>query len=165
MWLALVTACGRAKPTGDIGFVPADFEIPLSFVHPKFRLSPITVADSQLDFDAVMASASMLRRQFGGAWPDDDFSELENRAELVIHERQFVNREAFVFSMKSPDESRVLGCVYIVPGDRPTFDAVVTFWVREDEPDIELPSVVRDQLQQWMKTQWPFGRVSWDGSE
>ena len=114
-------------------FVPSEFKIPLVLEHKSFRLRPIRQSDARLDYEAVMARAPQLRLQFDGDWPAEDFSIEENRAQLAIHEQQFLDRSAFVYTVLRPDEKEILGCVYIHPAEKENVDATVTYWVRQSE--------------------------------
>lgn len=156
---------GRQIKDGKKVFVPAEFEPPVLLELSQFRLRPIYEADAQLDFEAVVSSADSLREQFGDAWPTDDFSVQQNQAELAIHERQFANREAFVYTVLLPDESKVLGCVYIFPDESQLSDAIVQYWVRKSEMAGDLPKLLRGSLESWLRNKWPFERVQFDGPQ
>ena len=144
-------------------FVPTEFEVPLELEQASFRLRPIRQSDARLDYEAVMASATQLRLQFGGDWPAEDFSIEENREQLAIHEKQFLDRSAFVYTVLRPDEKEILGCVYIYPGEKNDVDATVTYWVRESESADALRFELFKALDAWLQTDWPFQTVEFDG--
>ena len=162
----LLLGCNKARnPNRHSKFVPPDFNVPVVLEHARFKLRPIRQADARLDFEAVMSSAKQLRIQFDGSWPNDDFSIEENRNQLGIHEEQFVNRLAFVYTVLRPDESQVLGCVYIYPDETRDVDAIVTYWVRETETFGELSQKLGSALKVWVKNEWPFQTVKFDGPQ
>ena len=118
----------------------------------------------ELDYDAVMSSAEMLRRWSQSDWPTDDFTLAQNLDDLQRHEREHIERKAFTFTVLDPPGTQCLGCVYIVPL-RPeeillckdaAYAADVGFWVRTSELinalDQHLAATVRD----WFQAEWAF---------
>lgn len=144
-------------------FVPDSFVVPASFQHAEFELRPIRQSDAERDHAAVMSSATNLRIQFDSDWPSDEFTIEENRQQLAIHEQQFDNRSAFVYTVISLDGARVLGCVYITPDELMAQDAVVKYWVRSDLLDSGLPQSLATALRDWLKNEWPFHAVKFAG--
>ena len=110
--LALVSAgCGPS------GFVSDDFELPDGFETSEFRVRPITVGDAEKDYEAVMESIEEIHSSFlDDSWPPESFTLDQNRRDLGAKERKFKRRQSFTYTVVSPDESRVLGCVYINKG-------------------------------------------------
>jgi hypothetical protein len=47
----------------------------------------------------------------GYRWPREGFTLEKNLADLEEHQQEFLDREAFTYTVVSLDESRVLGCV------------------------------------------------------
>ena len=74
----------------------------------------LSVDDVEKDFEAVIESRELLRSR-GGSWPRDGFTLKENLKDLKRHQKEFLNRKAFAYTVISLDESRVLGCMYINP--------------------------------------------------
>ena len=72
--------------------------------------------------------------------------------------------------MVSPDESKVLGCVYInppTPNDEAAadaHDAQVYMWVR-DEYHPELTGPLLEAVQGWLARDWPFQTVRYIRTE
>jgi RimJ/RimL family protein N-acetyltransferase len=164
--MVMLLGCNKAKNQNRRSiFVPLDFNVPVVLERPRFKLRPIQQTDARLDYEAVMSSAQQLRIQFDDDWPTDNFSIEENQNQLAIHEQQFVNRTAFVYTVLRPDESQVLGCVYIYPDETRDFDAIVTYWVRETKTVGDLPQKLRSALEIWLKTEWPFQTVKLDGPQ
>ena len=64
------------------GFRNMTGEVPHGFSTDRFLIRPVTVADAQLDFDAVMSSKEFLRTWEQASWPEDDFTVEANRADL-----------------------------------------------------------------------------------
>ena len=145
--------------------VPEDFEVPQVLETENFRLRKLTAADAEKDYEAVMETAERLRSQNGGTWPREGFTLEENRADLRRHESEFDERKAFVYTVVSLDESRVLGCVYFYPSRDPDYDLIVYLWARQSEyekgMEDELERVVRD----WLDRDWPFENPGFSGRE
>ena len=133
----------------------------------RLLLRPLRVADAELDFDAVMSSAALLRRWSQSAWPADDFTLAGNRSDLERHEREHIEGTAFTFTVLDPAATRCLGCVYIVPlesAERAVCAATmhparVAFWVRASELAHDLDRRLLATLLVWLDAAWSFDDV------
>lgn len=142
-------------------FVPAKFKVPEGLRHPAFRLRMLRATDAEADYEAVMASAKRLREGSPNGWPREGFTLEENLADLIRHEQEFHERRAFAYTVLAPDDSTVLGCVYINPpaaGEAGAHDAEVYLWVR-DERHPELTGKLYDAVRAWLASSWPFRQV------
>ena len=136
-------------------FVPADFDVPVSFEAPGFRLEPLGPEHNVRDHDAWMSSIDHIRATpgFGPQRRWRQPMDLEaNRADLVGHATDFENREGFTYSLLDGDD--VIGCVYIYPSKNTGHDAVVSSWVRWNRA--EMDAVVYRSLSRWLDEAWPF---------
>ena len=60
---------------GSSGFVSDDFELSSGFETSEFRLRPITVADAEKDYEAVMESIDIIHSSFlDDSWPTESFT-------------------------------------------------------------------------------------------
>mgnify|MGYP001812299824 FL=1 len=123
----------------------------------------LTVNDVVKDYDAVMSSAEHLKTIWpDSGWPDGLTLE-QNLIDLGWHQKEFQRRSSFAYTVVTPDETRVIGCVYIEPTNKSGFDAEVYFWRREggigSPPDAKLNEVVRA----WLAEEWPFENVAFPG--
>jgi len=141
--------------------------VPAGLSGPGFRLRMLGASDVERDYEAVMASAARLRAGSPHGWPRPGFTLAENLADLRRHEREFHDRAAFAYTVVAPDESCVLGCVYINPCTVGTDDsasderaAAVYLWVR-DEHHPALTGVLYQAVKDWLASSWPFRRVCW----
>lgn len=135
-------------------FVPADFEVPLAFAGPGFRLEPLGPEHNERDHEAWMSSIDHIRSTPGfpdGSWPSPMSLE-RNLQDLVRHAADFEARRGFTYSILDGDE--VIGCVYIYPTDRDGHDADVSSWVTADRADLDV--LVWETLSAWIATTWPF---------
>ena len=138
---------------GD-AFVPADFIIPKAFSGPGFQLEPLGPEHNERDHEAWMSSIDHIRSTpgfEGRNWPASMDLD-QNRADLVAHARDFVDRTGFTYTVLDGDE--VIGCVYIYPAPSPNYDAEIRSWVRATRA--ELDTVVWRSVSAWIATAWPF---------
>ena len=140
-------------------FVPEAFVIPTEHGNDRLHLKMLSVAYAHKDYQAVMETRVRLRRSSHHGWPREGFTIAENIADLERHEEEFKNREAFAYTVVTPDDSRVLGCVYINPDDK-KHDAVVRLWVRESEQ--ELLDLLSSTVRSWLAADWPFSAVRFE---
>jgi len=77
----------------------------------------LTVNDVIKDYDAVMSSLNHLQGIFGpnSTWPEADLTLEQDLIDLGWHQKEFQIRSSFAYTVVSPDETRVLGCLYIFP--------------------------------------------------
>lgn len=147
-------------------FVSPDFDVPAGLKTDTFRLRMLSIHDVVKDFAAVTASADVLKAMFPtwGGWPEGLTIE-QNLIDLGWHQKEFQRRNSFAYTVVSPDEETVTGCVYVVPATRKGYDAEVYFWAREsavgDPADLALDAAVRP----WIEGQWPFTSVTYPGRD
>jgi len=146
----------------DQNFVPPDFKVPAGIEADRFRLRMLTIQDVDKDFEAVVSSVASLQRVWNSDWPAGLTLE-QNLIDLGWHQKEFQRRTSFAYTVVSPDESQVLGCVYIYPTRKPGFDAEAYFWVRDSESSSGLESRLEREISDWLKGQWPFRAVAFPG--
>jgi Acetyltransferase (GNAT) domain len=147
-------------------FLPREHPIPAGLEHERFRLRPITINDVVKDYDAVMTSAETLRKRFPlWGWPAEDMSLEEDMIDLAWHQKEAQLRRSFNYAVMSPDESRLLGCVYVDPPEKAGADADVAFWVRDDEAGTGLEAELEPAVRAWVAADWPFETIRWPGLE
>ena len=144
--------------------VPDSFPVPSKHETDRFLLRMLTIQDVEQDFEAVSSSKTHLQKVWGTTWPEGLTLE-QNLIDLGWHQKEFQRRTSFAYTVVAPDESMVLGCVYIYPSRKKRYDAEVYFWARQDtgEPDLEprLERVIRD----WIRTEWPFTNPVFPGKD
>ncbi|HEY0734652.1 MAG TPA: hypothetical protein VGD69_07075 [Herpetosiphonaceae bacterium] len=146
-------------------FVRPDFDVPTLFETEYFRLRPLTVADVDNDYAALMSSIPLLNSLLGWGWPREDFTREENLVDLAAHEQQFIQRVAFAYTVVAPDESSCLGCLYINPPQGQPVDARVYMWVRQSAYDQGLDPILFRTVKDWIAERWPFTNVSYPGRD
>ena len=146
--------------------IPLSHPVPAGIVHRRFHLRPITVNDLVRDYDAVMSSAARLRERFPyWGWPEDDMTLEQDLVDLGWHQKEAQLRRSFNYAVMSPDELRLLGCVYVDPPEKRGADCEVTFWVRVSEEGTGLEEELEAAVREWLAAEWPFERVRWPGRD
>lgn len=148
-------------------FVPSDFEVPVKLETQHFRIRMLTVNDVVKDYDAVMASIEHLHGVFGpdSQWPSKDLTLEQDLIDLGWHQKEFLRRSSFAYTVISLDERTILGCIYIFPTNKITFDTEVTMWVRKSAFDEGLDSILFATVKEWISKEWPFKNPGYPGRE
>lgn len=163
-WSALVFALSTAAVAQSANpFVPARFEVPATLETSEFRLRMLTVNDVVKDYDAVMTSVAHLKTVWpGSTWPEGLTFE-QDLVDLGWHQKEFQLRHSFAYTVVTPSESQVTGCVYINPTPKRGYDAVVYLWARQSELAGGLESRLYAAVQKWIAKEWPFKKVAFPG--
>jgi hypothetical protein len=135
--------------------VPDDFDVPQRLEHDRFRLRKLTVNDLVKDFEAINARVT----PDGRDEPWSDTSLEENLVDLGWHQKEFELRRSFAYTVVAPDESKVLGCVYLYPSDEA--DVEVRLWVRREAWAEGLDAVLEQAVRAWLAERWPFQSTVW----
>jgi hypothetical protein len=144
-------------------FVPTNFQVPATLETTEFRLRMLSIHDVVKDFDAVITSVDHLKTIWpGGKWPEGLTLE-QNLIDLGWHQKEFQIRRSFAYTVVSPSEQTVKGCVYIEPSRKKGFDAEVYLWARESELATGLEGRLYDAVQKWVTEEWPFENVAFPG--
>ncbi len=146
----------RDRTLARFGLAPAfaDVEPPAGLEHERFRLRMLTVGDVDADFEAISERVAP-DGTFRGA---QGLTREKNLIDLGWHQKEFEVRRSFAYTVVAPDESRVLGCVYVYPDDEA--DALVRLWVRRDAYE-ELDALLEAEVRAWLEREWPFASVRW----
>ncbi len=146
-------------------FVDRDFVVPQQLEADEFTLRMLTVNDVVKDFDAVVSSAEHLK----AIWPDSNWPDgltlEQNLIDLGWHQKEFQRRRSFAYTVVTPDETRVIGCVYIVPTRKRGYDAEVYLWARESAIGSPPDAKLYDAVEEWLEERWPFENVAFPGRE
>lgn len=148
---------------------------------PDFLIRPITVADTERDHAAVMATREPLRLWRQSTWPEDDFTVEANRADLAEMEERHLAGRAFSYTVLDPTGSECLGCVYLYPTSA-TFltratvtpltdlawsdvDSVAFFWARLPLMHSGADARLLSALRTWFTGPWHFRTTVYVTSE
>jgi hypothetical protein len=162
-FLLLPTLDGMAQsPTP---FVPPEFKVPERLETKEFRLRMLTVNDVVKDYDAVMTSVEHLKTiSPGGTWPQGLTFE-QDLIDLGWHQKEFQRRRSFAYTVVTPSESAVTGCVYIDPTRKRGYDAEIYLWARQSELAGGLESRLYAAVREWVAREWPFTKVAFPGRD
>ena len=147
---------------GPSGFVSDDFELSSGFENSEFRVRPITVADAEKDYEAVMESIDIIHSSFlDDSWPTESFTLEQNRRDLAAKERKFERRNS------SPTRS-----CHLMRG-KCSAACISTKALAAQTRLSSCGSVVRlttpgwilglSRRRDWMKKEWPFEWVVYPG--
>src|SRR5690606_33999873 len=161
-----------------------DAPIPTELSTQEFSLRPITPADTEKDYAAVMEARAHLRLWEQSTWPTDDFTVEDNRVDVVDMAERHAARRAFSYTVLDPAGTVCLGCVYIfpttatflarsaitAPGDDAghaweDLDAVVYFWMRASCMGVGMDERLLSELRTWLAGEWAFARRGFATSE
>ena len=126
------------------------------------HLEPLSPVHSELDFAALMSSRVHLNRTLRwGDWPRPDFTVEENRRDLQRHWDEFNRREAYAYTVLTPDKGKCIGCVYMMPWDNDGGQSGMSlrYWVIEEELAADLDKHLLDSVLKWVNQAWPFESV------
>jgi hypothetical protein len=146
--------------------VPKHFNVPDSVETPHFWLKMLTIQDFAKDYEAVLSSAERLSTVFGenSDWPGN-LTEQQELIDLGWHQKEFQMRTSFAYTVVNSDQSLCLGCVYIFPSPKVTFEAVVFLWVRDSAYKDGLDEVLYRFVKNWIEETWPFKAVTYPGRD
>ena len=164
--LATLSMASSGMAASSYPFVPTEFNIPSTLETKNYRLRMLTVHDLVKDFDAVISSSAKLRE----VWPASDWplglTLEENLVDLGWHQREFTTRRSFAFTVVTPDETRVLGCVYINPTRKKNYDAEIYLWTRTSEKATDpTDEQLMTTVENWVAQEWPFVSPAFPGKK
>jgi hypothetical protein len=120
----------------------------------------LSVTDVAKDFAAI--NQRVRPDGSADAWSETTF--LENLADLGWHEVEFKIRRSFAYTVLRPDDSEVIGCVYLYPPQDEGRDVDVKLWVTrkawEEGLDAKLERVVRDWSVRTGRSSGRFGATA-----
>ena len=158
-----------------MGFRDRGIEPAGGFMGEGFIVRPLLPSDAVLDHEAVMSSREFLYDwEQDPPYPPEDFSVEDNLEDLERMDSRHRSGARYTYTVMDAGETRVLGCVYLLPNDDPMYhtaevashdgtdlsnvDSTVFFWVRastwEDGFERELLAAVLD----WLREDWSLER-------
>lgn len=141
-----------------------EYQPPRELNTERMHLEPLAPEHAELDFAALMGSREHLRDTLHwGNWPSADFTLEENREDLERHWEEFETRQAYAYTVLTPDRKRCIGCIYLNPRDDEGWEqsADMALWVVEDQLASELDRHLLEALLTWFESDWDFSSVRW----
>jgi hypothetical protein len=151
-----------------MAWLPADFSYPARVaVCDGYHLRPITAADADLDYPAVMGSQPRLWSIFGPAWgwPPASMTYQQDREDLARHEAEIASRRSFNYALFDDQETALLGCVYIDPAEKQGADAEICWWVVDGQAGTGLQRALDALVPRWIAAAWPFTQPRYVGRD
>ena len=152
-----------------MSWLPADFVHPVHVPVPGtgLHLRPITEADTEIDYPAVMGSRERLWEMFGPAWawPKDTMPLEADRRDLRRHEEEIAAHQSFNYALLDEMETTIFGCVYIDPPERVGADGEVSWWVVDDLVGGDVESAFDVLVPRWIAADWPFRQPRYLGRD
>ena len=144
-------------------FIPISFKIPHRLSNDQFHFEVLRSEFCELDYEAVMSSKERLRHVFAknDKWPESDMSFEFNKNDLIMHENEFNNREAFAYAVFNPGKDNYIGCVYIRPTEQENYDCEVYLWVKDSA--VLLDESLFETVDNWLQKEWPFKQRAYPG--
>lgn len=121
---------------------------------PDFDLTPLTPAELDEDYEAVMSSAEVLG-DFFGSWPNGLTRE-ENALDLAWHAVEFSLRRSFSWIIRSKSGA-YLGCAYLFPAPGARGSAEFAVWLRDMPHREDMAHTCLPQLETWLGGVLPKG--------
>src|SRR5262249_54544504 len=100
----------------------------------------------------------------GDTWPEDLTLE-QDLVDLGWHQREFQMRRSFAYTVVTPSESQVIGCVYINPTQKRGYDAEIYLWARQSMLAGGLETRLHLAVKEWLAREWPFKKVGFPGRD
>jgi hypothetical protein len=147
--------------------VPDWFEMPGRVKMDDLILIPVTSHYWLQDHDAVVSTFDYLHG--GGMNPgmavqkDVATSTKFGWMDACWLERQWKQKTAVCYGLLTEDESKELGCLYIFPSHKKSYDADVFAWVRDEERQLGLCEKLYQFAEDWIPKHWPLLNTSWPG--
>ena len=87
----------------------------------------------------------------------------QNLIDLGWHQKEFQRRRSFAYTVVTPSESVVTGCVYIHPTRKRGHGAEIYLWARQSELASGLESRLYAAVKDWVAREWPFKKAAFPG--
>jgi len=152
-----------------MSWLPADFVHPVHVPVPGtgLHLRPITEADTEIDYPAVMGSRERLWEIFGPAWawPKGTMTFDDDRRDLRRHQEEIAAHQSFNYALLDEGETAIFGCVYIDPPERAGADGEVSWWVVDDLAGGDAERALDALVPRWIAADWPFRQPRYLGRD
>lgn len=164
LWLATSTALASAKAESAQSqpattLVDASFVIPQRHTFGNVQLIKVDPEYAERDHLALMQAKKQIRQDLGTAWPEDNLTLAANTASLASDLQAFNQRTNFTYHLIERATDQVIGCVYISQTGASQYQAAMYYWLIPAYYNSTEHPAIRQGLQHWLKTAWPFQAV------
>ena len=145
--------------------LPKNFIVPENCKVGDFYFSILEPSITEIDYKVVMSSRKRLRQIFkrDDTWPAEEMTLDENTKDLVRHETEFKQKKAFAYSVYPLDKNDYIGCVYINPTKKKSYDCEVYLWVSDS--NFHMDDVLFRQTKKWLNEAWGLRHAAFPGRE
>ena len=155
--LTLGAALFAAEP-----FVPASFQVPVTYKGKSYKLVPLGPDLVKVDYDAYMSSIEHLQKNFSnGKWPHSGITMTDAMKDMEDEKSNFDSRKSFAFGVLTLDGKKELGSFYLRPSPKQGYDAVASLWVTKEQFDKGFEAILLNDMRAWVAKAWPFRKVAW----
>ena len=130
----------------------AEIDLPRGFDLPSFRMTPLTAAQADEDFEVVTGSADVLKGTFGD-WPEG-LTYADDLTDLHWHDREFTCRRSFSWIARDA-EGTYLGCAYLFPALGARGEARLVTWIRDTVDRVSLRDTLNAEMRAWLAAALP----------
>lgn len=142
-----------------LSIVPDSFTVPTYYEQAGFVFTPLSVADIEEDYKAVISNAEFLRGTFDFLpnWPDKNITKEEDLSNLGWHQTEFAMRTSFAYKIEKFSTKEYVGCLYIFPSNSNEYEIDVFYWLiqKEESSLIEVENIIKN----WVTNYWPFKAI------
>lgn len=113
-----------------------------------FRLTPLSVAQVDEDFEAVTGSTRVLTGLFGSDWPVG-LTRDDNLIDMGWHDREFTAQRSFAWIIRDSD-GLYLGCAYLYPEIGLRGKGEVVTWMCDTPERLEALAAFNTTFRDWL---------------
>jgi hypothetical protein len=139
--------------------VDANFVVPQRYTFGNVVLVKVDPEYAAQDHRALMQAKAQIRQDLGTAWPEDNLTLAANTASLTSDLLAFNQRTNFTYHLFERSTDQVIGCVYISQTGASQYQAAMYYWLIPAYYSSSEHPAIRQGLQQWLNTAWPFQAV------
>jgi hypothetical protein len=151
------------------GWLPEGWRHPQRVSLPTgHHLRPIHPDDTDIDLVAVNGSRERLYSIYGRAWgwPPVGMTAEQDREDLQRHADEMGTHESFNYALFDPDETALLGCVYVDPPEKVGgADAEISWWVVDDCVGTDVEAALDELVPRWIADDWPLEHPRYVGRD
>ncbi len=130
----------------------AAIALPRSLELGIYNLTPLSPAEVDEDYAAVMATAPLLG-DFFGDWPEG-LTRAENLIDLAWHEREFTTKRSFSWIIRNTSGSYI-GCFYLSPAPGMLGQCQADLWLCDIADRTATAHGIKSALADWLAEHLP----------
>jgi len=134
-----------------------------------YIIEPLHANHAAMDFvawhDESFDQLTVLFHNAWGGWPSKSMTVQDNADDIMAHHyNPFLTGDWFVYTVMNEDATKVIGSLYIWPGDCTGYDNAVVYWISTPaRPDVE--KIFVDETRAWIAKNFPYKATFYPGLE